>query len=161
MLSKNPIKLLKELYSIRGRQLTLAGISKVLSWEPYSSAFWAMSPTLDTWPVVCQLNCPCSLQTYISRPLGNPQNHNLYSYICRVPYNLIILWSLLLNNTIKCLCSISVAVCPWSIVFFHCRVSDPHWFNADPDTDPDPAFFLIADPDSGSGSRIRIQGLMT
>ena len=34
------------------------------------------------------------------------------------------------------------------------RVSDPHWFNADPDTDPDPAFFLIADPDSGS--RIRI-----
>ncbi len=56
------------------------------------------------------------------------------------------------------------------------RVSDPHWFNADPDTDPDPAFFLIADPDSGSGFRIpdpdpdpwsgswswiRIQGLMT
>ncbi len=52
------------------------------------------------------------------------------------------------------------------------RVSDPHWFNADPDTDPDPAFFLIADPDSGSsriripippgsGSRIRIQGWMT
>ncbi len=40
------------------------------------------------------------------------------------------------------------------------RVSDPHWFNADPDTDPDPAFFLIADPDSGSGSRIRIQDLM-
>jgi hypothetical protein len=32
------------------------------------------------------------------------------------------------------------------------RVSDPHWFNADPD--PDPAFFLIADPDSGSGSRV-------
>jgi hypothetical protein len=28
----------------------------------------------------------------------------------------------------------------------HPRVSDPHWFNAD----PDPAFFLIADPDSGS-----------
>ncbi len=27
------------------------------------------------------------------------------------------------------------------------RVSDPHWFNADPDTHPDPAFFLIADPD--------------
>ena len=26
--------------------------------------------------------------------------------------------------------------------------------NADPDTDPDPAFFLIADPDSGSGFRI-------
>jgi hypothetical protein len=27
------------------------------------------------------------------------------------------------------------------------RVSDPHGFNADPDTDP--AFFLIADPDPG------------
>ncbi len=38
-----------------------------------------------------------------------------------------------------------------------CRISDPHWFNADPDTDPDPAFFLIADPDSGSPEfRIRI-----
>jgi hypothetical protein len=34
------------------------------------------------------------------------------------------------------------------------RVSDPHWFNADPDTDPDPAFFQIADPDPGSGSRV-------
>ncbi len=28
------------------------------------------------------------------------------------------------------------------------RVVDPHWFNADPDTDTDTAFFLIADPDS-------------
>jgi hypothetical protein len=27
------------------------------------------------------------------------------------------------------------------------RVVNPHWFNADPDTDLDPAFFLIADPD--------------
>jgi hypothetical protein len=26
--------------------------------------------------------------------------------------------------------------------------------NADPDRDPDPAFFLVADPDPGSGSRI-------
>jgi hypothetical protein len=34
------------------------------------------------------------------------------------------------------------------------RVSDPHWFNADPDTDPDPAFLPIADPDPGSGSRV-------
>ncbi len=34
------------------------------------------------------------------------------------------------------------------------RVSDPHWFNADPDTDPDPAFFLIADPDPASGSKV-------
>jgi hypothetical protein len=29
-----------------------------------------------------------------------------------------------------------------------------HWFNADLDTDPDPAFFLIADPDPGYGSRV-------
>jgi hypothetical protein len=29
---------------------------------------------------------------------------------------------------------------------YRIRVSDPHLFNADPDTDPDPAFFLIADP---------------
>jgi hypothetical protein len=36
------------------------------------------------------------------------------------------------------------------------RVSNPHWFNADPDTDPDPTFFLIAVSDSGSRSRIRI-----
>ncbi len=42
--------------------------------------------------------------------------------------------------------------------FLRSRVSDPHWFNVDPDLDPE--FFLIADPDSGSGSRIRIQGLM-
>jgi hypothetical protein len=28
----------------------------------------------------------------------------------------------------------------------HTRVSDPHWFNADPDTDPGPEIFLIADP---------------
>ncbi len=32
-----------------------------------------------------------------------------------------------------------------------CRVADP---DTDPDTDPDPAFFLIADPDSGFGSRL-------
>jgi hypothetical protein len=34
---------------------------------------------------------------------------------------------------------------------------DPHCFNAD----PDPAFFLIADPDPDPNMRIRIQGLMT
>ncbi len=48
----------------------------------------------------------------------------------------------------------------WNIIFpaprrtLLSRVSDPHWFNADPDTDPDPAFFLIADPEPGSGSRV-------
>jgi hypothetical protein len=36
----------------------------------------------------------------------------------------------------------------------YCRVSDSLLFNADPDTDPDPAFFIIADPDSGSGSKV-------
>ncbi len=39
-----------------------------------------------------------------------------------------------------------------TITILPARVSDPHWFNADPD--PDPAFFLIADPDSGSGSKV-------
>ncbi len=34
------------------------------------------------------------------------------------------------------------------------RVSYPHWLNPNPDTDPDPAFLLTADPDSGSGSRV-------
>ncbi len=42
------------------------------------------------------------------------------------------------------------------------KVADSHWFNADPDTDLDPAFFLIADldfeSDPGSRSLIRIQG---
>ncbi len=38
------------------------------------------------------------------------------------------------------------------------RVSDLHWFNADPDTDPDPEFFLIADPDPGSRIRISDPG---
>ncbi len=32
------------------------------------------------------------------------------------------------------------------------RIADPHWFNADPD--PDPAFFLVANPKTGSGSSI-------
>ncbi len=27
------------------------------------------------------------------------------------------------------------------------RVVDAHWFNADPDTDPDTVFFITADPD--------------
>ena len=31
--------------------------------------------------------------------------------------------------------------------FLSNRVVDPHRFNSDPDTDPDPAFFIIADPD--------------
>ncbi len=42
---------------------------------------------------------------------------------------------------------------PWSqpsLPMGPCWVSDPHWFNAD----PDPKLFLIADPDPGSGSRV-------
>jgi hypothetical protein len=31
------------------------------------------------------------------------------------------------------------------------RVANPHWFNADPDRDPDLAFFLIADPHPDPG----------
>ncbi len=37
----------------------------------------------------------------------------------------------------------------FSPYFVIVRVSDPQWFNADPDTDPDPEFFLITDPDPG------------
>ncbi len=33
---------------------------------------------------------------------------------------------------------------PSLLSVFKIRVSDPHWFNAD----PDPTFFLIADPDA-------------
>ncbi len=37
------------------------------------------------------------------------------------------------------------------------RVSDPHWFNADPDTDPDPATQINADPKPWSEVWIRIR----
>ena len=39
-----------------------SGISKVLSCEPYSSAFCAMSPTLGTVPMVVGSNAPLVLQ---------------------------------------------------------------------------------------------------
>ena len=39
------------------------GISNVLSWEPYSSAFCAMSPTLGTEPIVAGSNAPCAWQS--------------------------------------------------------------------------------------------------
>ena len=38
-------------------------ISKVLSWEPYSSAFCAIRPTLATLPIVLTLNWPFALQS--------------------------------------------------------------------------------------------------
>lgn len=38
--------------------LPAQGSSKVLSWEPYSSAFFAISPTLDTEPIVDTSNWP-------------------------------------------------------------------------------------------------------
>ncbi len=44
---------------------------------------------------------------------------------------------------LNCSCAIE------SFFMVSSRVSDPHGFNADPDTDPDPGFFLIADPDPG------------
>jgi hypothetical protein len=57
--------------------------------------------------------------------------------------------------TFTCIVS-SFTICKkkQNIFLYLGRVSDPHWFNADPDTDPDLAFFLIADPECGSGSRI-------
>ena len=45
--------------------LPLALMGKVLSWLPYSSAFWAIRPTLDTWPIVCQSNWPFATQSLI------------------------------------------------------------------------------------------------
>jgi hypothetical protein len=41
---------------------TVGGTSNVLSCEPYSSAFWAMSPTLATLPMVAGSNAPFSRQ---------------------------------------------------------------------------------------------------
>ena len=48
------------------RTVPSAGISKVLSWEPYSSAFWAMSPTLGTEPMVAGSKAPLALQSSIT-----------------------------------------------------------------------------------------------
>ena len=52
---------------------------------------------------------------------------------------------------------VSDSLCRCANMMKHCRVAvnlmtrsrvmDSHLFNADPDTDPDPAFILIADPD--------------
>ena len=39
------------------------GISKVLSWEPYSSAAWAIRPTFGTDPIVVGSYAPCSRQS--------------------------------------------------------------------------------------------------
>jgi hypothetical protein len=39
------------------------GISKVLSWEPYSSAFIAMRPTLGTEPMVRGSKAPWARQS--------------------------------------------------------------------------------------------------
>ena len=40
-----------------------AGTSKVLSWEPYSSAALAISPTLGTEPIVAGSNAPWARQS--------------------------------------------------------------------------------------------------
>ena len=45
------------------RTVPSAGISKVLSWLPYSSAAWAMSPTLGTEPIVAGSNAPWARQS--------------------------------------------------------------------------------------------------
>ena len=45
------------------RTVPSAGTSKVLSCEPYSSAAWAISPTLGTEPIVVGSNAPWALQS--------------------------------------------------------------------------------------------------
>jgi hypothetical protein len=45
------------------RTVPAAGNSKVLSCEPYSSAFWAMRPTFGTLPIVRGSNAPCFRQS--------------------------------------------------------------------------------------------------
>ena len=42
---------------------TGGGISKVLSWLPYSSAAWAISPTLGTVPIVVGSYAPLARQS--------------------------------------------------------------------------------------------------
>ena len=45
------------------RMVPVPGAMKVLSWLPYSSAFLAMRPTLDTLPMVAGSNWPCFWQS--------------------------------------------------------------------------------------------------
>ena len=48
------------------RTVPSAGIWKVLSCEPYSSAFCAIRPTLGTLPIVAGSNAPFALQSSIT-----------------------------------------------------------------------------------------------
>ena len=45
------------------RIVPLPGARNVLSWEPYSSAFWAINPTFETLPMVPGSNAPFFLQS--------------------------------------------------------------------------------------------------
>ena len=45
------------------RTVPSAGTSKVLSWLPYSSAAWAISPTLGTEPIVDGSKAPWARQS--------------------------------------------------------------------------------------------------
>ena len=45
------------------RTVPFVGISNVLSCEPYSSAAWAISPTLGTEPIVAGSNAPLARQS--------------------------------------------------------------------------------------------------
>ena len=45
------------------RTVPSAGISKVLSWLPYSSAAWAMRPTFGTDPMVAGSKAPWARQS--------------------------------------------------------------------------------------------------
>ena len=48
------------------RMVPLPGALKVLSCDPYSSACWAISPTLATLPIVAGSNAPFSWQSSIT-----------------------------------------------------------------------------------------------
>ncbi len=45
------------------RTVPVVGTSKVLSWLPYSSAFWAIRPTLGTEPIVAGSKAPLARQS--------------------------------------------------------------------------------------------------
>ena len=52
--------------ALRTSTLPAAGISKVLSWEPYSSAALAIRPTLGTEPIVDGSSAPLVRQSSIA-----------------------------------------------------------------------------------------------
>jgi hypothetical protein len=104
----------------------------------------------------CQSQVNLVVKSLKSLHSGDPDKICLtWQWICR----LACAWCQYSGLTCKCFSAYTlvqfmcVHICSWNTCTGG-RVSDLHWFNADPDTDPDPAFFLIVDPDPGSGSRV-------